>query len=98
MAALKVIAGFDCVSFGMISIDALFIMLIASRADLIIDCPISEFFPVNGIRRPILILLFARTVPGATEKVKAKKSIILIMDMLRLALRTIKTQKTIYLE
>ena len=57
----------------MISIDALFIVLIARRVDLIIDCPISEFFPVNGTRRPILILLFARTVPGATEKVKAKK-------------------------
>jgi hypothetical protein len=79
LAALKVIAGFDCVSFGTISIDALFIVLIARRVDLIIDCPISEFFPVNGTRRPILILLFARTVPGATEKVKAKKNIILII-------------------
>ena len=59
MATLKVISGFDCVSFGMISIDALFILLIARRVDFIIDCPISEFLPVNGTRRPILILLFA---------------------------------------
>jgi len=47
--------------------------------DLIIDCPISEFVPVNGTRRPILILLFARIVPGAIEKAKAKNSIILII-------------------
>ena len=76
LAAAKVTSGFDCVSFGMISIDALFIVLIARRVDLIIDCPISEFFPVNGTRRPILILLFARTIPGVTEKVKVKKNII----------------------
>ena len=69
-------SGFDCVSFGTISIDALFIVLIARRVDLIIDCPISEFFPVKGTRRPILILLFAKSVSGVIEKAKAKKSII----------------------
>jgi hypothetical protein len=63
----------------MISIDALFIVLIARRVDLIMDCPTSEFLPVNGTRRPILILLFAKIVPGAIEKVKIKNSIILII-------------------
>ena len=72
-------AGFVCVSFGIISIDALFIVLIARRADLIIDYPISEFFPVKGTRRPILILSFAKSAAGAIEKAKAKKNIILII-------------------
>ena len=63
----------------MISIDGLFIVLIARRVDLIMDCPIYEFLPVNGTRRPILILLFARIVPGTIEKVKTKNSIILII-------------------
>ena len=76
LAAAKVTSGFDCVSFGMISIEALSIVLIARRADLIIDWPISEFFPVKGTRRPILILLFAKSASGAIEKVKAKKNII----------------------
>jgi hypothetical protein len=71
--------GFDCVSFGIISIDALFIVLIARRVDLIIDCPISEFFPVKGTRRPILIFSFAKSATGVIKKPKAKKSIILII-------------------
>ena len=69
-------SGFDCVSFGITSIDALFIVLIARRADLIIDCPISEFFPVKGTRRPTLILSFAKSATESTEKAKAKKNII----------------------
>ena len=55
MAFLKVISGLDAVSFGNISIDGLLILLMASLTDLIIDLPISLFWPVIGTRRPILI-------------------------------------------
>jgi len=49
----------------------LFIVLIARRVDLIIDCPISEFFPVKGTRRPILIFSFAKSATGAIEETKS---------------------------
>jgi len=49
IAASRAISGFDFVSFGIISIEELLILLIASPTELIIDSPISEFSPVKGI-------------------------------------------------
>ena len=78
-AARKVSSGFDFVSLGIISIDELPILLTASRVDLIIDWPISEFLPVNGTSKPIKIFSLAMTFFSETEKVKAKSNIILII-------------------
>jgi len=68
LAASKVISGFDFVSLGKISIDGLSILLMANLTDLIIDCPISEFLPVNGASKPILIFSLALIFPKLIEK------------------------------
>ena len=51
----------------------------ASRVDLIIEFPISEFLPVKGTSNPILICLLARTSAEQAKKVKIKSGIILII-------------------
>ena len=47
--------GFDLVSLGIISILLSSILFIASLTDLIIELPRSEFIPLVGTIRPILI-------------------------------------------
>ena len=48
-------------------------------SDFIIESPISEFSPVNGTSKPILIFSFALTFPILIEKVNVKNNIILII-------------------
>ena len=73
------ISGFDPVSFGIISIEELLILLIASPTELIIDSPISEFLPVKGMSKPIFIFSFALMLVKLIKSVKVKNNIILII-------------------
>ena len=79
IAASKAISEFDPVSFGIISIEELLILLIASPTELIIDSPISEFSPVKGMSKPIFIFSFALMLVKLIKSVKVKNNIILII-------------------
>ena len=79
IAASKAISEFDPVSFGIISIEELLILLIASPTELIIDSPISEFLPVKGMSKPIFIFSFALMLVKLIKSVKVKNNIILII-------------------
>ena len=79
LADLKVVLGSEPVSIGTISKELLFILLMASRVELIIERPISEFLPVNGTSNPILIFSLAKTLFKEGKKVKVKSNIILII-------------------
>ena len=79
MQTLRALFALEAVSFGIISIELLFISFSASLTALIIDCPKSLFEPVKGTIRPIFI--FSEAFEGKEsnkEKFNITKKIILI--------------------
>ena len=55
------------------------ILLIASRVELTIELPISEFSPDNGTSKPILIFSFADTLFKSIDNVNIENDRILII-------------------